>query len=170
MKNRWFLLLLFTLSSNWSYGQLLPKQQAVFTKTGIIKIKIKQPLILLGSLETNENSLILDLENLQIIKTYQDSLELVRFGEKGKDGVVIAALKNKTALQRLPAVLDYFKVPAKDRTLKVLVDNALINPDLFLADVKRIKRIDGISPYETSLVRDNFNKEEEYLNIVTVKD
>ena len=131
---------------------------------------MKQPLIIIGALETNYNNLVIDPDNLKIIKTYKASPELVAFGEKGKDGVILAELKNKTPLLRLEDILDYFKVPAKDRTLKILVNEALVNPDLFLADVKRIEKIERIKQDVTSIMRYSFNKDEEYLNIVTVKE
>lgn len=157
--------LLLILFSGLSFGQLLPDKQGPNQKTQLVKMK--QPLIILGSLETNYNNLVIDPANLKIIKTYEDSLELVAFGEKGKDGVVLAQLKNETPLLRLEDALDYYQVPAKDRTLKVLVNKALVNPDLFLAAVKRIERI---KQDVTSIMRYSFNKDEEYLNIVTVKE
>ncbi|GEO03123.1 hypothetical protein AAE02nite_07870 [Adhaeribacter aerolatus] len=125
---------------------------------------------MIGALETDYHSLIIDRSNLEIIKTYEDSLELVPFGEKGKDGIILARLKTNTPLLRLDEVLDYYKVPASDLRLKVLVDKRGVNPDLFLADVKRIKSIQKTKQDLTSVMRYSFNPDEEYLNIETVKE
>ena len=108
--------------------------------------------------------------NLKILKTYKDSLELVPFGEKGRGGVIVAALKTKTALWRLPKVLEYFKIPAQNQKLKVLVNKTSINPNLFLADVEKIERIEVIKQEASDPVLFSFNKNEEYLNIITKKE
>ncbi|KAA5549048.1 hypothetical protein F0145_00130 [Adhaeribacter rhizoryzae] len=133
-------------------------------------VTVKQPLIIIGSLETNHHSLILDRSNLKIIKTYTDSLELVPFGEKGQGGIILAQLQTNIPLLRLDEVLDYYKIPASDRTLKVMVDNNLVNPDLFLADVSRIIKIEKTKQAITSPFLYSLNKDEEYLNIITQKD
>ena len=168
MNKAFKLSLLLILYSSFSFAQPLPGSQGSYPQVRIIKSK--QPLVIIGSLETNYSSLIIAPDNLKIIKTYTDSLDLVPFGEKGKDGVVLAQLKDKTPLLSLEDVLDYYKVPAQDRTLKVLVNKAGINPDLFLADVKRIEKIEKIKQDITSVMRYSWNKDEQYLNIVTMKD
>lgn len=160
-----FLLIFYT---GFTFAQLLPGQPGAYKKMAIVKIK--QPLVIIGTLETNYNSLVIDPANLRIIKTYQDSLQLAAFGEKGKEGVVLAEIKNKIPLLRLEEVLDYYKIPAPNRTLKVMVNKALINSDLFLADVQRIEKIEKIKQDLAAPFRYSFDKDEEYLNIVTVKD
>ena len=76
---------------------------------------MKQPLLFIGNLETKYGSLFIDEDNLRILETYTDSTQLQHFGEKGKDGVVIAELKNKVPLFRLEEVLDHYHVPAANR-------------------------------------------------------
>jgi hypothetical protein len=114
--------------------------------------------------------LIIDPNNLKIVKTYTDPQELKAFGEKGKNGVILAELIHKTPLLKLEEVLAYFKVPAENRTLKVLVDNTLVNPSLFLADVEAIKEIEVTEQDLTAPVRYSWNKDEKFLNIVTAKN
>lgn len=150
---------------NFCFGQFLPDPRA---KTGIAKIKL--PLVIIDSMATEYSSLVIHPKNLKIVKTYEDSLELVPFGEKGEGGVVIAESVNKTTLWRLPAVLEYFKIPAQKQPLKVLVNKALINPNLFLADIERIERIEVVKQDAFALFLYSFNKNEEYLNIVTRKE
>ena len=162
------LLLLLALSGSFSFGQVMPNPAILYQKT--VVVKLKQPLIVIGHLKTNYNSLIMDPDNLRIIKTYSDSLELLSFKDNGKDGVILAELKIKTPLLKLDEVLDYYKVSADKRTLKVLVDNRPVNPGLFLADVKKIKRIEVTKQDAASPVRYSWDKDEEFLNIVTIGD
>jgi hypothetical protein len=166
MKKAFLLFLLLSLAGRFSFGQALPGKPVPVTKI----VKVKQPLIIIGTLETNALSLVVAPENLQILKTYQDSLDLRVFGEKGEGGVVIAALKDKAPLFRLPEVLDHFKVPAASRHLKIMVDQVLVSPELFLADVKRIARIEKVRQDLSAPLRYSFREEEEFLNVVTVKD
>jgi len=167
MKKIGLVFLLLTFYSHIALGQFLP--QTPFLPKTII-VTVKQPLIIIGSLETNHHSLIMDQRNLKIIKTYTDSLELVPFGEKGQGGIILAQLKTNIPLLRLDEVLDYYKIPAADRTLKVMVDNSLIDPDLFLADFARIIKIEKTKQAITSPFLYSLNKDEEYLNIVTQKN
>ncbi|MGV3589597.1 MAG: hypothetical protein ACO1OF_21500 [Adhaeribacter sp.] len=133
---------------------------------------IEQPLIFIGTLETSYNSLILDLNNLKILETYTDWIQLEQFGEKGRAGVIIAELKNQTPLLRLEEVLDYFQVPASRRHLKVLIDKKFIDRELFLADVKQIKIIEYLEVTQQDILLSPFYKNEwvlgeKYLNLVT---
>ena len=168
MKKTLLLLLLLALSGSFSFGQVAPSPEILYRKTGIVKLK--QPLIVIGHLKTNYHSLLMDPDNLKIIKTYADSLELAAFGEEGKDGVILAELKIKTPLLKLDEVLDYYKVSPDNRTLKVLVDNRPVNSELFLADVKKIKRIEVTKQDAASPIRYSWNKDEEFLNIVTIRE
>lgn len=161
-------LLLLALSGSISFGQVMPDPAILYQKTAIVKLK--QPLIEIGHLNTNYNSLIMDPDNLRIIKTYSDSWELLAFNENGKDGVILAELKTKTPLLKLDEVLDYYKVAPDKRNLKVLVDNRPVNPALFLADVNKIKRIEVTKQDAASPVRYSWDKDEEFLNIVTIGD
>jgi hypothetical protein len=147
---------------------MTPNLKNPVQKTVLVKLKL--PLIIIGHLETNSNSLIIDPNNLKIVKTYTDPQELKAFGEKGKNGVILAELIHKTPLLKLEEVLAYFKVPAENRTLKVLVDNTLVNPSLFLADVEAIKEIEVTEQDLTAPVRYSWNKDEKFLNIVTAKN
>ena len=168
MKKAKVFFLLFILYSFNSFGQLLPLSQSPYPRTFIATIK--QPLLLIGSLETNRYSLVIDPANLEVIKTYTDSVELAAFGEKGRNGIIVARLKNKTPLLRLDEVLDYYKIPPANRTLKVLLNKSLIHPDLFLADVNRIQKVEIVKQDLTSVMRYSWDKDELFLNIVTMKD
>ena len=129
------------------------------------------PLIIIGTFETNTPSLIMNADNLSIIKYYKDPEDLKFFGEKGSSGVLVAELINNIPLFRLEEVIDYFKVAPANRHLPVLVNKNAVNPDLFLADIKLIKKVEVLEVTQEdvllSLYYNNLVKGERYLNIVT---
>jgi hypothetical protein len=167
------------LLSYYSFGQVFPNNQVIINKPDIprnqeaIIVEINQPLLFIGNLETKYGSLFIDEDNLRILETYTDSTQLVHFGEKGKDGVIVAELKNKVPLFRLGEVLDHFHVPTANRHLKVLVDKKFINAELFLADIKLFSRIELLEVTQQDiLLSPVYNSHwvlgEKYLNIVII--
>ena len=161
-----FLLLIFY--SPIIFSQVLPGTPRAYSKTAIVTVR--QPLVIIGTLETTYHNLIIDRDNLEVIKTYKDSLELVPFGEKGKGGIVLARLKKNVPLLRLEEVFDLYKVPAANRTLKIMVNKRLINPALFLADVSAIIKIEKIKQDITNPLLYSLNKDEEFLNFVVAEE
>ncbi len=148
-------------------GMVIPRPYHV----GILAVSTRSqaPLLLLENQETSFNSLIVDQEDILVKKTYTDSLLLVSLGEKAKHGVVVAELKSKRPLFRLEHVLDYYKVSAEKRQLRVLVNNKLVDPKLLLADITRIAKVEVVIQDKHSPIRYSWNENEEFLNIVTVK-
>lgn len=175
MKKIYALLALLLLLNCYSFGQGILNSQRetnILRNKEAIIVEINQPLLFIGNLETKYGSLFIDEDNLRILETYTDSTRLQHFGEKGKDGVIIAELKNKIPLFRLPEVLDYFQVPTANRHLKVLVDKKFIHADLFLADIKQISKIETLEvTHQDILLSPVYNHKwvlgEKYLNIVT---
>ena len=179
MKNINALLALLLFFSSYSFGQVMPGGPRILNNTNILRspeaiiVEINQPLLYIGNLETQYGSLFIDEDNLKIIETYTDSVQLQHFGEKGEDGVIIAELKNKVPLFRLEEVLDHFKVPTANRHLKVLVDKRFINADLFLADIKQFSKIEMLEVTQQDiLLSPVYNSKwvlgEKYLNLVTI--
>jgi len=165
MKKARVIFFFLIISSKFCNGQFLTDPRA---KMGFFEIEM--PLIVIDSFETNFSSLIIQSENLRILKEYDKPAGLASFGEKGKGGVVIATLKAKCKLLRLPEVLRIFKISDENQKLQVLVNKALVNPNWFLADVNQIERIEIIKQDAFALYLYSFNKEEQYLNIVTIKN
>ena len=130
---------------------------------------LKQPLIILDNYETRSGSLVMDKESLEVLKEYEGPAAAKLFGNKGEDGVMVAKVKGNAVLLRLDNVLDYFEVPAANKTLTVLVDNRVIDPDLFLADVRQIEKIEVTKQDITSPMLLSLDREEKFLNIVTKK-
>ncbi|MDB5262030.1 MAG: hypothetical protein JWQ14_1311 [Adhaeribacter sp.] len=166
---------LVLMSGFYAFGQkmLIPISSTdTFPKGGTLTNETDFPLIVIGAYETNAPSLLLEPENLRVLLTYKEPWELKYFGHKGNHGVVVAELKTPIPLLRLDEVLDYFKVRAPNRQLKVLVDKKIINPELFLADVKKILKIEifEVSQEDVmlSLVYNQWVKGDKYLNIITV--
>ncbi|QNF35151.1 hypothetical protein HUW51_21425 [Adhaeribacter swui] len=143
---------------------------------GSLRIEKDHPLILIGSFETNMPSLIMDPENLKILKTYQEPAEIQFFGNKGLNGVIVAELITKIPLLKLEEVLDYYDVPPENRHLPIMIDRNLVDPKLFLADIKKIKKIEVFEVTQQdvlfSLVYNHWAKVvgQKFLNVVTVED
>jgi len=178
MKKINLLLALFLFVSYYALGQLLPGIQNVRSRSDIprsresVSIKVDQPLIFIGTLETNYSSLILAEDHLKILEVYTDSTQLGHFGKKGKNGVIIAALKTPTPLLRLEEVLDYFKVAASERHLKVAIDKKFIDTNLFLADINQIQGIELLQVTQQDILlspmyHNDWVLGDKYLNIVT---
>jgi len=172
------LLLALLFVSYYSFSQVLPNIRNVRNKADILRsresvsIRIDQPLIFIDVFETNYSSLILAEDNLEILEVYTDSMRLGHFGEKGKNGVIIAALKTPVPLLRLEEVLDYYKIAASDRHLKVAIDKKFINPDLFLADLNQIKEVELLQVTQQDILLSPIYHHEwvlgdKYLNIIT---
>jgi hypothetical protein len=180
MKMRPILFALLAINSYYAFGQGLPTLPNTNPETNILLsrepfiVEIKQPLLFIGSLETSYNALIMDEENLRILRAFPDSTALDYFGEKGKDGVVIAELKANIALFRIEETLDHFKVPDINRNLKILIDKRLVHRDLFLADIKRIEKIELFEVTQQDILLSPFYNTwtlgEKYLNIVTKEE
>lgn len=170
--------LLFLLP-DWLYAQPNAHKYSrvdTYPIGGSLRIDHDHPLLLIGSLETKMPSLIMDPENLKIIKTYQEPDEIKFFGNKGLNGVVVAELVTKIPLLQLEEVLDFFNVPENNRHLPVMIDRNLVDPKFFLADINKIKKIEVFEVTQqdvlSSLVYNHWVKVvgQKFLNIITVED
>jgi ABC-type lipopolysaccharide export system ATPase subunit len=102
----------------------------------------KQPLLLVNSLETGLNYLILDSKEVQEINVYKDSTAIKKFGERGKNGVVTIQTNEDVRLVRLPALLDKYNLPDSVKKLRVCVNDVLIKqPELLLIDESKVRGI-----------------------------
>lgn len=177
MKKALLIILLVFCFSFYSFGQQkrpLPTNTDLFPRGGTLTHEQDLPLIIIGTLETNASSLVMDQDNLRIVKIYDEPKELKFFGEKGNSGIMVAELKTRIPLLRLDEVLDHYNVPDNNRHLPVLVDKRSINPALFLADVKKIQKLEVFEVTEEdvvlSLVYNRWTKGDKYLNIVTKQE
>jgi hypothetical protein len=164
---------------NYAYAQpyMRPYSRVdTYPLGGSLRIEKDQPLLIIGSLETNMASLLMDPENLIIVETYQEPEEIKYFGSKGVNGVIVAELKTKIPLLKLDEVMEYFKVLPANRHLPIMIDRNLVDPTLLLADIRQIQKIEVFEVTHqdvlSSLVYNHWMKVvgEKYLNIITVKD
>jgi hypothetical protein len=132
-------------------------------------IRVEGPLLLLGSQKTDYASLVVDPKEITVLETYKDSTILATMGNEAKNGISVIELKNPKTLLNLEQVLDYFDVPPAQRQLRILLNKKPINESRFLADLKRIERIEVITLDKLSPYRISWDENEQFLNIVTVK-
>ena len=126
------------------------------------------PLIMVGSQETAPDAVILNPDKIQSMEVLKGEKAVERFGEKGKEGVVVMELKEEVSLARLPEVFERFAITAQQQKLTVAINGKHVAyPELLLADLRQIKKVEVKGYDVTSPYRWTFD--EEYLNIVTVQ-
>ncbi|WP_210489580.1 hypothetical protein [Rufibacter aurantiacus] len=155
------------------YGQALPNLEPIPAKPMprlTASVQMYEPLLLLGSQETDYASLVVDPKEIIVVKAFRDSAVLASMGPAASSGVYLIKLKNKKTLLKLEDVLDYFQVPQEQRHLRILLNKQPFNKNRFLADVKRIIRIEVMTQDKVSPYRLSWDEHEQFLNIVTVQE
>ncbi|PRY13714.1 hypothetical protein CLV24_10584 [Pontibacter ummariensis] len=143
-------------------------QQQGQSNPASVSVSSPSPLMLIEGQETASNAIILDRNSIESIRVYKGEDAVSQFGEKGKDGVIILSLKEEVPLVRLEQVYMHFKVSPKQQRLKVAVDDRLVaNPELVLADLRKIEKVEVKQQAVTAPARWSFVPDEHYLNIVT---
>ncbi|MCC9168956.1 hypothetical protein [Pontibacter harenae] len=156
----------FTLSAQ----QLAPSVDDLTPSiTRQASIPDSRPLLLVNNQETSRNALIIDDANLKVDAILKDAEATEKYGNKAEGGVVLASTAGNIQLVSLEQVLDYFKVPASQRNLKVLVDGAMVKPELILADISQIGKVEAGPQDVTAPHRYSLNENERYLHIITKK-
>lgn len=129
----------------------------------------QQPLIIVDSIVTDFNHLLINPDKIQSIDVLKDSAVTRVYGEKARYGVVIIRTKEKGAVLSLDELLDEFHISREDRKLRVCIDHILAkDTKKILADRTNVARVEvitdtcWISPVEAG-------PEERYINIVTKK-
>ena len=91
-----------------------------------------------------------------------------RYGNKAKDGAIVMAVKQDISLARIAQVYAAFNVPAQQQTLPVAIDDKMVgNPQLLLANIKEIVKLEVKKQDVTAATRFSFDEDALYLNIVT---
>lgn len=125
-----------------------------------------QPLVLVNKQETAPNAIILSPKDIETVEVVKGANALERYGEKGKDGVVIMELKQGLSLVRLEEVYKTFEVPHQQQQLTLAINGKHVkDPTLLLADLRQIERVEVADFEVASPTRWSFD--EQYLNIVT---
>ncbi|WP_162052908.1 hypothetical protein [Pontibacter pamirensis] len=129
---------------------------------------VARPLVIIGSQETAYDALILDPDKIQHLNVYKGEKALEKFGDKGKEGVVVMTLKKEITLARLPEIFEQFHVSEKGQKLTVAIDGKHVSePELLLADLRQIKKVE-VKPFDVT-APSRWTFDEKYLNIVTVQ-
>ena len=130
--------------------------------------KDARPLVVIGSQQTTMDALILDPDIIQRMHVYKGEEAVEKFGDKGKEGVVVMKLKEAVPLARLPEIYERFNVTEQAKKLTVAIDGKHVpNPELLLADLQRIKKVE-VKLYDVT-APSRWTFDEEYLNIATVQ-
>lgn len=144
-------------------GSLLP------SVTLHASVPLSKPLLLVNEQETSYNALVLDEAKLEIDTVLKNIVATEKYGDKARDGVILARTKDNVQLVRLEQILNHFQVPSLSRDLQVLINGKLVKPELILADISNIEKIEVTTLDVTSPYRYSWDENEKYLNIVTKK-
>jgi hypothetical protein len=90
------------------------------------------PLVCVDTLRTYMKYLDLDPQKIDSVNIFKDSLAISKFGEAGKNGVILIHPKKFTVFYRLHQVLDQYKIPAEKRSLGICLDKTLLAEPWFL--------------------------------------
>lgn len=128
-------------------------------------------LMLVDSMETNYNALVVRRDQLSIVKVYNASEVPAAFAGRAPHGLVVAETGDNARLHRLEEIQELFEVPEESRGLRVLVDKRLVDAALLLADPELIEKVEIT---KLDLVQDqvswSVDPDEEYLNIRTIRE
>jgi hypothetical protein len=125
-----------------------------------------RPLVLVNEQETTTNAIILNPGDIDAVEVVKGANALERYGEKGKDGVIIMNLKQDLPLVRLQEVYKAFAVPEQQQQLTLAINGKHVkDPALLLADLRQIKKVEVADFEVASPTRWSFD--EQYLNIIT---
>lgn len=123
-------------------------------------------LMLVDSMETNYNALVVRNDQLNIVKVYTASEVPAAFAGRAPQGLAVAETKDNTRLHRLDEIMELFEVPEEKRGLRVLLNKRLVDAALLLADPELIEKVE-ITKLDLVLNHVNWSldPDEEYINI-----
>jgi hypothetical protein len=125
-----------------------------------------KPLILIDTLFTYNESMIVHPSKFISISTIEPKKAMQLYGSNAKFGVVQIQTRADVHLARLNSILDKFKVEERYRGLNVCIDKLLVSePDKILADLDEIKNVEIISEQSLSAAE----APRSYINIVTMQ-
>lgn len=124
-----------------------------------------QPLFLVNDQETTMRAMILSPDDIISMDVVKAAAAIERFGEKGKDGVVILTLKQALPLARVTDVYKAYNVPEMYQKLSLAINGVHITDTaLLLADLRQIEKVEA-TDFENTMSRWSYDKQ--FLNIVT---
>jgi len=125
------------------------------------------PLIFVDTFKTDMNHLVLDPQNIVSINIFKDSTAVSKFGDAGKNGVVMIYPKAHTTFLRVDKILNEYKLSNEDKKLRICINKTLMwNPQLILIDKSEIERVEVTTERHWTNIEDA-NSCEKFINIVT---
>jgi TonB-dependent SusC/RagA subfamily outer membrane receptor len=102
-----------------------------------------KPLFLVDNFRTESNYLIIDPNNIESVTILKDSASVAKYGQEGKNGVVIVVPKKIARLLPLQKILDKYSLSQHQNKLKVCINKTLMpTPDLILIDETEIVNVE----------------------------
>jgi TonB-dependent SusC/RagA subfamily outer membrane receptor len=129
-----------------------------------------QPLIIVNSLETDFNHLLIKPDNIESINVLKDSASVAVYGEKGKYGVIIIQPKKGSDLVQMPELITLYNIRGQDLKLKVALDHILVKDvNKLIIDKNDIRKVEVVTEtlWYSAL---EAGTEERYINIEMKKD
>ncbi|HEY1113223.1 MAG TPA: hypothetical protein VGE66_06660 [Chitinophagaceae bacterium] len=104
-----------------------------------------KPLVVVDTFATQPEYLVLEPSNIESINVLKDKAATMKWGVRGRNGVIVITPKNNTRMLTINGLYDYYDVPAGQRTLRVCINEKPVDhPELILVD---LNSIDGISTF-----------------------
>lgn len=104
-----------------------------------------KPLVVVDTFVTQLQYLVLEPSNIESINVLKDKTAIMKWGDKGRNGVIVITPKPNTRILTINGLYDHFAVPAGQRTLRVCINEKPVDhPELILVD---LTAIDGISTF-----------------------
>ena len=125
------------------------------------------PLIFIDTFRTDMKHFVLDPGKIQSINIFKDSSLVSKFGDAGKNGVIMIYPKPNTTFLRVDKILAEYKLPDEDRRLRICVNNNLMScPQLILIERSEIERVE-VTMNRHWINTEDANSGERFINIVT---
>ncbi len=110
--------------------------------------------------------MFIEKEKLELVRMLDDSLGRKKYGDSGKNGVIVFRTIGKPELLRVNEVLKLYKIKEQDAALRVCINKTVIkNPEMLLIQKDMIKTVEiteehfWVNPSEA-------NSAEKFINIV----
>jgi hypothetical protein len=125
------------------------------------------PLVMVDNYKTDMLHLILDPKNIESIHVYKDSAAIAKFGESGKQGVVLIQPKANTVFLQLAGILDKYHIAKADRFFRVCINQKLMKePGLILIEQSEFVHVEITEDIKRE-ISETDNPNEKFINIIT---
>lgn len=161
--------LIFSLLLTTCCLQAFAQQELIHPKEqqkGVL-VQRTYPYIQIDGRQIAQQSLaLLAPENIESIDVYKDENATAKFGDKAKDGAIVIKAKTSIKLATIQDIYTKYSIPVAQQSLKVVINNQLVkDPNLILANLKQIEKVEIMQQDIFAPVRWSLDDEEEFLHI-----